>query len=207
MNEISLANRKAKLRAELKLKRETLYSNATTEDLQAMAEGFCKQLANFCEGRDIRTVAAYLPYGTEPEIRPFLERLTRSAISILLPVAKPDRELHWVKWDGSSTSIGIHGFAEPVGQVAELAEADLIILPASAVDLKGNRLGKGLGYYDRALAKLETQNQKVAKKPTATVAVVFDHEVLPELPSEPHDRTVNAVITATQTITFDEGLN
>ncbi len=207
MDEISLANRKGKLRAQLKSARETFYVNASTEDLQALAEGFCNQLVRYCEGRKIGTVAAYLPYGTEPELRPFLEKLTGASISVLLPVAKPDRELHWVSWDGVSTSIGIHGFAEPVGPVAELSEADLIILPASAVDLNGNRLGKGLGYYDRALASLKEQKRTAGSTMPLTVAVVYDPEVLTEIPAESHDRKVTAAITATKTIKFDEGLN
>jgi 5-formyltetrahydrofolate cyclo-ligase len=207
MDEISLANRKAKLRAHLKSAREALYANASTKDLQEMAEGFCNQLVRYCEGQEIATVAAYLPYGSEPELRPFLEKLARDSISVLLPVAKPDRQLHWVRWDGVSTSIGIHGFAEPIGPVAELAEADLIILPASATDLLGNRLGKGLGYYDRALASLEEQRRTAGSAMPLTVAVVYDSEVLAEIPAESHDRKVAAAITATKTIKFDEGLN
>ena len=58
--------------------------------------------------------------------------------------------------------------------------------PALAVDRHGHRLGRGGGYFDRALA---------AVPPSMSVAVVYDDEVLDEVPTQPHDRDVGAALT------------
>ena len=62
-----------------------------------------------------------------------------------------------------------------------------VVLPALGVDRRGVRLGRGGGYYDRALQHV---------RPDAVlVAVVFDDEFVDELPDEPHDRRVTALVT------------
>jgi 5-formyltetrahydrofolate cyclo-ligase len=63
----------------------------------------------------------------------------------------------------------------------------MVVVPAVAVDARGNRLGRGGGSYDRALTRVPAQ--------TLVVALLHDGEVVEELPDEPHDRRVDAVIT------------
>ena len=70
-----------------------------------------------------------------------------------------------------------------------LAECDLVLAPAMAVDAKGNRMGKGGGYYDRALEPLPHGKPPV-------FAMVYPSEFLDELPTEDHDRKVDAAVTA-----------
>jgi 5-formyltetrahydrofolate cyclo-ligase len=63
----------------------------------------------------------------------------------------------------------------------------MVVVPAVAVDARGARLGRGGGSYDRALARIAPE--------TLVVALLHDGEVVDELPDEPHDRRVDAVIT------------
>jgi 5-formyltetrahydrofolate cyclo-ligase len=63
----------------------------------------------------------------------------------------------------------------------------MVVVPAVAVDARGVRLGRGGGSYDRALARVAPD--------TLVVALLHDGEVVEELPYEPHDRRVDAVIT------------
>lgn len=58
-------------------------------------------------------------------------------------------------------------------------DLDLILVPGLAFDLKGNRLGHGAGYYDRFLTQIPM---------TPTIGVTFGSQLLPEVPTEPHDR-------------------
>jgi 5-formyltetrahydrofolate cyclo-ligase len=83
---------------------------------------------------------------------------------------------------------------EPSGDFlpsSALADADVVIVPALAVDSTGTRLGQGGGWYDRALAD--------ARDDAPLVALTFSNEFYDaadrELPREPHDVTVGAVIT------------
>ncbi|TFV62656.1 5-formyltetrahydrofolate cyclo-ligase, partial [Blastococcus sp. CT_GayMR20] len=68
-----------------------------------------------------------------------------------------------------------------------IADADAVVVPALAVDHFGFRLGRGGGYYDRALVH--------ARPDAVLVTVVFDEERFAELPREAHDRPVGAVVT------------
>ena len=84
------------------------------------------------------------------------------------------------------------GISEPAGPRFDsrvLCGCDLILAPAMAIDAAGNRLGKGGGYYDRALSL-------VPRNHPAVVAMVYPTELLDELPTEDHDRKVDAVVTA-----------
>lgn len=132
-----------------------------------------------------KTLACYLSFAPEPDTLRFIASAIEQGIHVLLPVVDDAESLRWVQWDGISAKPGALGFLEADGPSAVLADAELIIVPALAADSQGNRLGKGKGYYDRALIG--------AKAPI--VAVVYEEELLDELPAEPHDRPVDAVVT------------
>jgi 5-formyltetrahydrofolate cyclo-ligase len=140
-------------------------------------------------------VACYLPFGAEPDVGDFIQWCLDAGLTLLLPVANPDASLHWVEFDGHTTKQSIFGFAEPHGPAVSLEPVDLIVVPALAVDTVGNRLGKGKGYYDRALGETSA----------TLVGLVYDHEVLESLPVEPHDRRVDLVVTPTQTVRLKHG--
>ncbi|PSK58900.1 5-formyltetrahydrofolate cyclo-ligase [Micromonospora sp. MH33] len=68
-----------------------------------------------------------------------------------------------------------------------MAGADLVVVPALAVDRRGYRLGRGGGSYDRALARVPAT--------VPTVALLHDGELVEVVPAQPHDRPVRFVIT------------
>ena len=87
---------------------------------------------------------------------------------------------------------GPRGLLEPGGPtlgVDAIATADLVLAPGLAVDPSGMRMGKGGGCYDRALGRVPVG--------TPVCVVLYDHERVDRVPSEPHDRPVNAVVTPT----------
>jgi 5-formyltetrahydrofolate cyclo-ligase len=151
-----------------------------------LASIFCAHLAELSLSIGAKKIAAYLPYADEPDIELFLDWALEQEIEVVLPVANQDGSLSWVRFDGSST-IGIHGFAEASGSSNSLDEIDLAVVPALAIGVDGIRLGKGKGYYDRALEKLDSD--------IPVVAVIFDEELLEHVPGEQHDLSVSAVLT------------
>ncbi len=127
---------------------------------------------------------------------PLLEDLALRGVRILLPVLGTGLERDWAPFAGADDLLERAPGRPPepgtehLGAEA-LAEADVIIAPALAVDTTGARLGQGGGWYDRALGH---------KRPDAkVVALVFPEEVYDAadrpLPREPHDKTVDAVAT------------
>lgn len=136
-------------------------------------------------------IAAYVPVGTEPG-GPDLPEVLAAHAHLLLPVLLSDGDLDWVTYTGPSSLVaGPRGLREPAGPrlgVDAVTRASLILTPALAVDRSGRRLGKGGGSYDRALARLAPRRPVIA-------ALLYDDELVDELPAEPHDRPVDAVIT------------
>jgi 5-formyltetrahydrofolate cyclo-ligase len=137
-----------------------------------------------------RTLAAYIPDETEPGAGRLPAAYTQLGARVLLPIVPADgRELIWAV-DTGRLAPGRFGRLEPVGPrlgPTAIGAADVVVCPALAVDRRGVRLGRGGGYYDRALVH--------ARADAVLVALVFDEELVDELPAEEHDRRVDAVVT------------
>ncbi len=134
------------------------------------------------------TIAAYVPVGTEPG-GPDLPGLLAAHARVLLPALLPSGDLDWAAFDGMLVA-GPHGLREPAGPrlgPSAVLAADLVLVPALAVDRRGMRLGRGGGSYDRVLARL-------ADSPALIVALLHEDELLDVVPAEPHDRPVHGVL-------------
>lgn len=152
------------------------------------------------------TFAAYLGVGAEPPTQPLLTALVDAGHRVLLPVCEPDIELSWVYWTPQSGFVRSRyaPIQEPVGErhsTEVMRDATAIFLPATAVDLSGNRIGQGGGYYDKFLASLAAMSSASSEASDAaalpTAAVVYSSEVLPagSIPAESFDRKVDTALT------------
>lgn len=148
--------------------------------------GLTSQLRLLVEKLSPAVIASYQPMPSEPDVTEFNQW------------AKENHRLVFPKVVGSNLefaegplSRGSYGIDEPTGP--RVHQIDLVLVPALAIDQQGNRLGKGKGFYDRFLASYSG----------VCFAVVFDEEVLTELPIESHDRAVSGVITPKRTIVFN----
>lgn len=141
-------------------------------------------------------ICAYVPVGTEPGSPALLDQLLDLGKRVLLPIVRDEPgPLDWAAYEGPST-LGpgrMRGLLEPTGArlgVATIETADLVLIPALAIDDEGNRLGRGAGHYDRSLG--------YAAPGAALIAVVRDTELVRELPAEPHDVRMTGVLTPAQ---------
>jgi 5-formyltetrahydrofolate cyclo-ligase len=134
-------------------------------------------------------VAAYISVGTEPDTRGLVYALWKRGTYVLLPLLLSDNDLDWACYEGpDSLAAGPRGLlqpTEPPRGAAAVASADLVIVPALAVDRAGRRLGRGGGSYDRALARVGSA--------VPTIALIYDRELLDEVPAGPHDQRVRMV--------------
>lgn len=138
-------------------------------------------------------VAGHAPTGTEPggtDLPVVLREALRPYGTLLLPVLREDLDLDWAAYDGRLVDTP-RGVREPPGPrlgTAAIAAASLVLVPALAVDRLGVRLGRGGGSFDRALARVPPG--------VPVVALLHDGELRDrDLPCQPHDRRVTAVIT------------
>ncbi|MFJ5266264.1 5-formyltetrahydrofolate cyclo-ligase [Streptomyces sp. NPDC088387] len=145
-----------------------------------------------------RTVAAYVSVDNEPGTIALLDALRARGVRVLLPALLPDNDLDWGAYAGEGSLARVqHGgrmaLFEPAGERLgpdAVTAADVVLLPGLAVDARGMRLGRGGGSYDRVLARLE----RAGAQP-ALVVLLYDAEVVAEVPVEAHDRPVDAVVT------------
>lgn len=178
---------KEELRREVLARRRVM----TADDRELAAEAIASHvLAQPIVARASR-IAAYVSMPSEPGTDPTIAGLLDRGIEVIVPISLKGGMLDWVVYSPdaihSTTELGI---AEPGGEhlgVEALASVDFAIVPALAVDESGNRLGRGAGYYDRALAE--------AKAPLC--ALLFAGEIADALPHEEHDVAMNMVITPT----------
>ena len=69
---------------------------------------------------------------------------------------------------------------------------ELVLVPGTAFDSRGHRLGRGKGFYDQLLSQVRGQ----------TCGVAFDEQIVPEVPIEPHDVRLNYLLTPTRWMGF-----
>jgi 5-formyltetrahydrofolate cyclo-ligase len=120
-------------------------------------------------------LAAYRPLRTEPGSIELLDVLAVRAV-VLVPLLRADRDLDWTPWPSG----------EPLG-VDAIAGVDAVLAPAVAVSRIGVRLGRGGGSYDRALARVPPG--------VPICALVYDDELVAELPRDDWDVPVTGAIT------------
>jgi 5-formyltetrahydrofolate cyclo-ligase len=171
-------------RARLSARRRAMPANQLRAAAGAMRNHLIQRLSGTA------CIAAYVPIGAEPGSVDLLDALGERGTTVLIPVLAADR-LDWAVYAGpAGLATDRFGLREPVGPrlgPAALALADVVLVPALAVDYRGWRLGRGAGYYDRALGDLPAV--------TPIAALLHDGELVPELPTDPWDRAVTAAVT------------
>lgn len=94
--------------------------------------------------------------------------------------------LEILPYNESRLELGAFHIEEPQGsEVIDPEEIELVVVPAVAYDKRGNRLGRGKGFYDRLL-----QTTRATK-----IGVGYEFQLLDELPAEPHDVPMDVIIT------------
>ncbi len=179
---MALTQAKAALRSTMR-ERRALRSSEERERLGV-------ELAQYAPALGPGPVAAFVGIRGEPHTLPLLAALRSRGVRVLLPLLRDDLDLEWADYDGDPANLtaGPRGVLHPPGPslgLGGIAAAELVLAPALAVDGEGRRLGQGGGSYDRALARTSAP----------VLAVVFDDEVIDEVPAEQHDRPVTGALT------------
>lgn len=96
-------------------------------------------------------------------------------------------------YDESRLELGSFHIEEPTGNdTVDADEIELIVVPAVAYDRRGNRLGRGKGFYDRLLSSARATK----------IGVGYEFQLVDEIPAEPHDVPMDYVITQSVTLHF-----
>lgn len=140
----------------------------------------------------VQVVSGYHATGTELDPGPLLRRFVETGARLALPVAdRRDAPLVFRAWTPGDPQVpDAFGIPAP-GPQAERVLPDLVIAPLLAFDRRGHRLGQGAGHYDRTLSNLR------ATKPVFVLGLAYAGQEVEELPAEPHDERLDAILTET----------
>lgn len=134
-----------------------------------------------------RTVGLFCALPDEPDLSGVLGRWSRTK-RLVLPRVEGET-MRFFEYDPETLMPGAFGILEP-GPAARLCpprEIDLLFVPGVAFTPQGLRCGRGRGYYDRYLGRADFR--------AAKIGVCYAHQLIDDLPAEPHDIRVDSVIT------------
>lgn len=179
---MDIIEQKKSLRKEMFVKRNAIDRG----DKAAYDEWINTELRQLITDRNCKTVHAYIPMGSEIDIRPVISYMLESGITVISPKTLPHHQLEnrvLVSLDQLGT--GIMGTQHPLEANVYEGTFDLIIVPGLAIDRNNFRLGYGGGYYDIFLA-----SQPDAHK----VGIYYPFQQVEHVPVEPHDFRLDAVL-------------
>jgi 5-formyltetrahydrofolate cyclo-ligase len=143
-------------------------------------------------------IAGYWAINGELDVEPVLGALRNMNKTCYLPVLDTltENRLWFAPYDDTTRLVlNRFGIPEPLGNRRQRTRAtrlDIILVPLTAFDKRGNRLGMGCGYYDRTLAFL--QRRRHWQKPLL-IGMAYDFQRVDSLEANPWDVPLDMVIT------------
>ena len=143
-------------------------------------------------------VALYLPLPGEVDLRPCLPDAWRRGVDTYVPriVSRRRRLMTFVALAPESTArLNSYGIEEPAATTRYLASTalDVVLVPVVGYDRRGNRLGMGAGFYDRALRR-RLEAGRAWRRPRL-VGVAFACQELPEIATSSWDVPLDLIVT------------
>ena len=173
---------KKALRKEISAKKATLSQAQIENASTALAE----QLFAHPLYLSANTLYAYLSYNQEVRTAPIIQKALSQGKRVAVPKIYGTEMRFVYITENSVIAPGYKGIPEPVEDDIADNSVALVLMPGLAFTAEGQRMGYGGGFYDRFLEK----------EPHPTVALCFDFQLLPQLPTEEHDLPVDAVLSA-----------
>ncbi len=151
-----------------------------------------KRLFSLPEFKTSHSVLFFAAFRSEVETAPMIRKTLASGKRVILPkVAGKELSLFEIKDFDKDVLPGSWNIPEPRETApVSLTEVDLIIVPGAAFDEQGNRLGYGAGFYDKLLVSFQGP----------TVAIAFEAQIVPEVPTDLHDVPVKMIVTEKRVI-------
>jgi len=135
-----------------------------------------------------RQLLLYLALPDEVSLSALIDRALADHKLLYLPCVDADGALVYRAWSpGDRLVRSGAGVEEPAAGEAPAARPSIILVPGRAFDGAGGRVGRGMGCFDRSLVGLAALGP--------TVGVAYSCQLEPEVPREPHDVTVDLVVT------------
>ena len=188
MTEQELADQKTAIRTAAHAARKA------QPDKEAVSARITDRVMEMPQYRDAHCVMWYVDVRDEVRTRHALpEALTQGKKVIVPYCVDGELELFWLE-SMDELELGMYRILEPRAELRSVQEKrvlpqelDFVMVPGVAFDREGGRTGHGKGYYDKLLQH--------ARPDAPLVALAFECQLFPEIPMQPHDIFMDAVVT------------
>ena len=189
----SLAEQKRQIRAMLRQRLAAI----TPEQRHTKSLAIAALASATPEWQKAGTILLYLSLPDEVETRPLLEDALAQGKRLAVPkvIDESAREMSAVavhSLEEADLPAGHYGVRVPRGEHEPIpaGEIDLVIVPGLGFSRRGARIGRGLGYYDRYLARADLRAKRCG--------LAFSAQVLDELPGDRRDISVHMLVTESE---------
>lgn len=177
---------KRKLRQTLQKK----YQKVTRQQKKYHQGLIINQLKTILEKLKPTTIAGYRALQDEVDLDELYQKLLLTS-QLIFPKVTPHRQLSWHQVSNldSDFQLSQWGIREPAYNLptVSLGQAQVALIPAQAFDLKGARLGRGGGYYDKELSKWPD---------LLTIGIAFAWQIIPSVPTLDYDIAMKEVVSS-----------
>ncbi len=187
-HKVHLKTYKMELRKKVLAKRDLL----SEEELNQKSRLIMENLWTLNEFNTAKNIFLFVNFRSEVRTIPIIERCMEEGKRVILPLTDTKNKqllLYYVK-SLDSLKKGVYGILEPDPASNERVNPDIIdcaIIPGSAFDEKGGRMGYGGGFYDRLLPNLRVSVPKIA--------IAFEIQIIKEVPMGYYDQKMDIIVT------------
>jgi len=180
---------------------KSLRSKLPRKEVVTKSDQIQKMLFSSSEFQCAKTVCFYVAKGNEVQTERMIKDSLQLGKRVLVPITdkKSGKLVLSELFDfDSELEPGTFGILEPkpaCRREVSATEAEVIIVPGVAFDIRGHRMGHGKGYYDRFLRHVSS-----LKTGALFVGLAYESQVLDEIPHGPNDMPVHRIVTEKRVI-------
>ncbi|MEM2760355.1 MAG: 5-formyltetrahydrofolate cyclo-ligase [Nitrososphaerales archaeon] len=163
-----------------------------TNTLDAMSDTIQNKVISMKEFVSASTIGAYHSIRSEVRTLKIMDTVLQQNKTLALPKVIDDTTIIFAEVKELATDLetGRYKIMEPKDYCHKIEQMDLVLVPGITWDESGHRIGYGLGYYDRYLAKLQT----------LCVGLAYDFQIFEEIPHSKNDFRVHIIVTEKRVI-------
>ncbi len=177
------------------IRKKILYLRNSQSQFSAITKSYRIQgrLFRLPEFTRAKTILFYVSTRDEVKTESMIKKALEYGKRVVVPISNlKERTLNLseIKDFDSELEPGAFNILEPKERFLRPVspeEIDLVIVPGVAFDEKGNRLGYGMGFYDRFLRSV--------KKDTPVIGLAYEFQIIEKIPVDDTDVTVDKVVT------------
>lgn len=181
-------------------RREALRVRSRVACREEKSEAVAGYVLNIAWFKAAETVFAYLSYRSEVAAMPIVREAFRQGKRVAVPKVEGDRMQFYEITSEAEIKAGYKGIPEPVSCESAVVpkDGDLILVPGTAFDRCGYRMGYGGGFYDRYLS----ENRAAYK----TLGLAFSEQIYERIPGDEYDVRLDMIITEKGAVRYEDNI-